>query len=57
MQASNQLWLGSTRSTDEDKEKDKYKHKHKYRCKKYKKGGKTEDIFKMYILVFEMNIG
>ena len=50
MQASNQLWLGSTRSTDEDKEKDKYKHKHKYRYQKYKK---TEENCQMDILVFK----
>ena len=48
MQASNQLWLGSTRSTDEDKEKDKYKHK--YRYQKYKK---TKENFQMDILVFK----
>ena len=48
MQASNQLWLGSTRSTDEDKEKDKYKHK--YRYQKYKK---TEENCQMDILVFK----
>ena len=54
MQASNQLWLGSTRSTDEDKEKDKYEHK--YRYQKYKKARK---IFKWkfwFSKISKMNI-
>ena len=46
MQASNQPWLGSTRSTDEDKEKDKHKHI-------YQKYKKTKENFQMDILVFK----
>ena len=48
MQASNQLWLGSTRSTDEDKEKDKYKHNTDIKNTK-----KTKENCQMDILVFK----